>query len=132
RNELFIQSKISQNFDYLKAKDQIYKILDELDLEYLDLLLIHEPYENSLQIYDAMQEAYENKLIKSLGVSNCNENFLFCFMQKTTIKPVLNQCETHLLYQHKPLHKILQKHNIFLQSWSPFIANKNEILQNPL
>lgn len=55
----------------------IYKILDELDLEYLDLLLIHEPYENSLQIYDAMQEAFENKLIKSLGVSNFNENFTF-------------------------------------------------------
>ncbi|EAL5981485.1 aldo/keto reductase, partial [Campylobacter coli] len=80
RKELFIESKISQNLSYLQAKDMIYKILDELGLEYLDLLLIHEPYENSLQIYDAMQEAFENKLIKSLGVSNFNENLLFDFI----------------------------------------------------
>ncbi|HID0186314.1 TPA: aldo/keto reductase [Campylobacter coli] len=128
RKELFIESKISQNLSYLQAKDMIYKILDELDLEYLDLLLIHEPYENSLQIYDAMQEAFENKLIKSLGVSNFNENLLFDFIQKVTIKPVINQCETHLLYQQKSLHKALQKHDIFLQSWGPFIENKNKIL----
>ncbi|HEF9496072.1 TPA: aldo/keto reductase [Campylobacter coli] len=132
RKELFIESKISQNLSYLQAKDMIYKILDELDLEYLDLLLIHEPYENSLQIYDAMQEAFENKLIKSLGVSNFNENLLFDFIQKVTIKPVINQCETHLLYQQKSLHKALQKHDIFLQSWGPFIANKNKIFNHPL
>lgn len=132
RKELFIESKISQNLSYLQAKDMIYKILDELGLEYLDLLLIHEPYENSLQIYDTMQEAFENKLIKSLGVSNFNENLLFDFIQKVTIKPVINQCETHLLYQQKSLHKALQKHDIFLQSWSPFIANKNKIFNHPL
>ncbi|EAH5435514.1 aldo/keto reductase [Campylobacter jejuni] len=132
RNELFIVSKISQNFTFSQTKDQIYRILDELDLKYLDSLLIHEPYKNSLQMYEAMQEAYENKLLKSLGVSNFNENLLFDFMKKVMIKPVLNQCETHLLYQQKSLHKTLQKHNIFLQSWSPFIANKNEILKHSL
>ncbi|GAB0173039.1 aldo/keto reductase [Helicobacter trogontum] len=132
RDELFIESKISQNLNYLQTKDQILRILEELDLEYLDLLLIHEPYKNSLYMYDAMQEAFENKLIKSLGVSNFNENFLLEFMQKVVIKPVLNQCETHLLYQQKSLHKALQKHDILLQSWSPFIANKNEIFNHPI
>lgn len=132
RNELFIESKISQNFDYLQTKDQIYKILDELNLEYLDLLLIHEPYKNSYKIYEAMQEALEYKILRSLGVSNFNEALFIEFIQKVEIKPALNQCETHLFYQQKSLQKTLQKYGVFLQSWSPFMANKTEILQYPL
>lgn len=132
REELFVMSKISHNFNFLQTKEQIYRILEELSLGYLDLLLIHEPYSNSLEIYEAMQEAYESGLVKSLGVSNFNEKFLFKFMQKVAIKPVLNQCETHLLYQQKSLRIMLLKHDIFLQSWSPFIANQNGILKHSL
>ena len=130
RKELFLETKISQNASFSEAKNIIHKALDELQTDYLDLLLIHDNYSRSQEIYEAMQEAYKEGLIKALGISNFNANAYTLFIKEVEIMPTINQCQTHLFYQQKALRAAMKE--TILQSWSPFIAGRKEVFENDL
>ncbi|MCH5322468.1 MAG: aldo/keto reductase [Helicobacter sp.] len=130
RNELFIETKISQNATFSQAKEIIQKALDELQTDYIDLLLIHSNYSNSKEIYKAMEEAYKQGLIKALGISNFNAKAYSEFIKEVEVMPTINQCQTHLFYQQNALRAVMKE--TILQSWSPFIAGKKEVFENAL
>lgn len=130
RNELFIETKISQNATFSQAKEIIQKALDELQTDYIDLLLIHSNYSNSKEIYKAMEEAYKQGLIKALGISNFNAKAYSEFIKEVEVMPTINQCQTHLFYQQNALRAVMKE--TILQSWSPFIAGKKEVFENSL
>ena len=130
RKELFLETKISQNASFSEAKNIIHRALDELQTDYLDLLLIHDNYSRSKEIYEAMQEAYKQGLIKALGISNFNANAYTLFIKEVEIMPTINQCQTHLFYQQKALRAAMKE--TILQSWSPFIAGRKEVFENDL
>lgn len=130
RKELFLETKISQNASFSEAKNIIHRALDELQTDYLDLLLIHDNYSRSQEIYEAMQEAYKQGLIKALGISNFNANAYALFIKEVEIMPTINQCQTHLFYQQKALRATMKE--TILQSWSPFIAGRKEVFENDL
>ncbi|WP_276882320.1 aldo/keto reductase [Campylobacter cuniculorum] len=130
RKELFLETKISQNASFSEAKNIIHRALDELQTDYLDLLLIHDNYSRSKEIYEAMQEAYKQGLIKALGISNFNANAYALFIKEVEIMPTINQCQTHLFYQQKALRAAMKE--TILQSWSPFIAGRKEVFENDL
>lgn len=130
RKELFLETKISQNASFSEAKNIIHRALDELQTDYLDLLLIHDNYSRSQEIYEAMQEAYKQGLIKALGISNFNANAYALFIKEVEIMPTINQCQTHLFYQQKALRAAMKE--TILQSWSPFIAGRKEVFENDL
>lgn len=130
RKDLFLETKISQNVSFSVAKEMINRALDELQTDYIDLLLIHSNYANSKEIYKAMEEAYKQGLIKALGISNFNARAYSDFIKEVEIMPTINQCQTHLFYQQKPLRSVMKE--TILQSWSPFIGGRKKIFENAL
>ena len=130
RNELFITTKLSSNMPYKKAWQSIEGSLQNLGLEYVDLLLIHEPYANAKEMYKACEEAYHKGLIHAIGISNFYGKFLEDFLNYVNVKPVLNQVQAHIFFQQHALQKFLESKGIHLQAWSPLACGKNDIFTN--
>ena len=126
RKDLFITTKLySPGRSYEKAKSDIEKSLNNLQTDYIDLLLIHEPYKESLDMYRAMKEAYACGKIKAIGISNFNKNLYLDFISKCEIIPAVNQVECHVFYRQKDLQEILKNHGTVMQAWSPFACGRN-------
>lgn len=130
RNDLFITTKISSSMPYKKARQSIEGSLQNLGLEYVDLLVIHEPYANAKEMYKACEEAYHKGLIRAIGISNFYGRFLEDFLDSVRIKPVLNQVQAHIFFQQNDLKKFLESKNIHLQAWSPLACGRNGIFTN--
>lgn len=131
REELFVTTKIySPNTSYAKAKASIETSLRALQMEYVDLLLIHEPYPTSPEMYRAMEEAYREGKVRAIGVSNFNEGFYLNFLRSCQIVPAVNQVEAHILYQQEALRRCLHEHGTAMQAWSPFAAGRHGVLEN--
>lgn len=130
RDELFITTKLSSNMSYKKAWQSIESSLQNLGLEYVDLLLIHEPYANAKEMYKACEEAYHKGLIHAIGISNFYGRFLEDFLDSVRVKPVLNQVQAHIFFQQHTLQKFLESKDIHLQAWSPLACGKNGIFTN--
>ncbi|EMZ40678.1 aldo/keto reductase [Helicobacter bilis] len=130
RNELFITTKLSSNMPYKRAWQSIEQSLQNLGLEYVDLLVIHEPYANAKEMYKACEEAYHKGLIHAIGISNFYGRFLEDFLDYVRVKPVLNQVQAHIFFQQHTLQKFLESKGIHLQAWSPLACGKNGIFTN--
>lgn len=130
RDELFITTKLSSNMSYKKAWQSIERSLQNLGLEYVDLLLIHEPYANAKEMYKACEEAYHKGLVSAIGISNFYGKFLEDFLDSVNVKPVLNQVQAHIFFQQHTLQKFLESKGIHLQAWSPLACGKNNIFTN--
>lgn len=115
---------------YKKAWQSIEGSLQNLGLEYVDLLVIHEPYANAKEMYKACEEAYRKGLIRAIGISNFYGKFLEDFLDSVRVKPVLNQVQAHIFFQQHTLQKFLESKNIHLQAWSPLACGKNGIFTN--
>ncbi|EOB3875049.1 aldo/keto reductase [Campylobacter upsaliensis] len=130
RDELFITTKLSSNMPYTKAWQSIEQSLQNLGLEYVDLLLIHQPYENTKEMYQACEEAYHKGLTRAIGVANFYGEFLEDFLDSVRVVPALNQVQAHIFFQQNALKKFLESKNIHLQAWSPLACGKNDIFTN--
>ncbi|WP_285818469.1 aldo/keto reductase [Helicobacter bilis] len=130
RNELFITTKLSSNMPYKRAWQSIEQSLQNLGLEYVDLLVIHEPYANAKEMYKACEEAYHKGLIHAIGISNFYGRFLEDFLDSMRVKPVLNQVQAHIFFQQHTLQKFLESKGIHLQAWSPLACGRNGIFTN--
>lgn len=128
REELFITSKLHRpSSSYKLAKDGIERSLNELQLDYIDLLLIHEPYLEALEMYEAMKEAYKDNKIRAIGISNFNSKLYSEFIKLCGIVPAINQVETHVFYQQHELQELMGMHGTHMEAWSPFTAGKKNI-----
>lgn len=133
RDEIFITTKLySPSTTYKKAKAAIEDSLKELQTDYIDLLLIHEPYSSSLDMYKAMKEAYKDGKIRALGISNFSAARYLNFIQSCGIMPAVNQVEAHAFYQQKSLQSVLEQYGTRMEAWSPFAAGKNQFFTNPI
>ena len=133
RNNLFITTKLySPSTSYKKAKADIEKSLNNLQTNYIDLLFIHEPYKESVEMYQAMKEAYSAGKIRAIGISNFNKQQYLDFIKSCEIIPVLNQVECHIFYRQKALQDVLEQNGTYMQAWSPFACGKNNFFKNPV
>lgn len=133
RKELFITTKIYRiSNSYKKAKQAIAESLKNLQVEYIDLLLLHEPYHQGPQMYKALEEAYQKGIIKSIGISNYNEKWYQEFIKDCTVIPAVNQVEVHIGFQKWEFQELLKQNGTIMQAWSPLgqgmINMDNEIL----
>ena len=131
REDIFITSKLwLQDYGYENAKKGIENSLKALDVEYIDLYLLHQPYGDYLGAWQALEEAvYEGK-IKSIGVSNITVNLWNKFKDGMTIMPVVNQVEFNPFIQQKELRKIMKENNILLEAWYPLGHGNKDLLEN--
>lgn len=131
REKIFITTKVCRpNNSYHGTKKQIERALNELQLDYIDLFLIHEPYAESQEMYQAMKETCEDGKIVSLGVSNFHEDFFEKFIKQCGLVPAVNQVEAHIFWNRKRLQNLVEKSGTCMEAWSPFAAGKGDIFGN--
>ncbi|CAH0994357.1 Glyoxal reductase [Emticicia aquatica] len=133
REELFITTKLwVQDTGYENTKAAFQKSLDRLQLEYLDLYLIHQPYGDIFGSWRAMEEFYEAGKVRAIGVSNFQPDRVIDLMMFNKIVPAVNQVETHPFNQQIDNQAFLQENDIQIESWGPFAEGKNDIFKNEL
>lgn len=133
RAELFITTKVwISNGGYEKAKASIEDSLKKLKTDYIDLLLIHQPFNDYYGTYRAMTEAYKTGKIRAIGVSNFYPDRLIDFCQFQEVVPAVNQVETHPFQQQKAAHDIMNKYGVQHQSWGPFAEGRKDMFSNPV
>ena len=133
REEIFITTKVwISNAGYEKAKESIEKSLRKLQTDYVDLLLIHQPFGDYYGTYRAMEEAYKEGKARALGVSNFYPDRYLDLFHFAEIKPAVNQVETHVFQQQKTARKYMEKYGTQVMSWGPFAEGKNDYFQNPV
>lgn len=133
REELFITTKIWINhISEEKALKACENSLQKLGLDYVDLYLIHMPYNDVYGAWRAMSKLYQEGRIKALGVSNFSRDKLVDFCLNNTIKPAINQVECHPLYARFNMQQIAKDLSVTLQSWASFGKGSNGVLKNPI
>lgn len=131
REELFITTKVwISNAGYEKAKKSIEESLKKLQLVYLDLLLIHQPFSDYYGTYRAMEELYKEGKIRAIGVSNFYPDRLIDLIQFNEVVPAINQVETHPFNQQVKAQEIMKKYGVQIESWGPFAEGKNDMFAN--
>lgn len=133
REDLFITTKIwISNAGYEKAKASIEESLRKLQTDYIDLLLIHQPFGDYYGTYRAMEEAYRAGKVRAIGVSNFYPDRYLDLAHFAEIKPAVNQVETHVFQQQKIAKEYLEKNGTQIMSWGPFAEGKNDHFNNPV
>ncbi len=133
REELFITTKIwISNAGYEKAKESIQASLGKLQTDYIDLLLIHQPFGDYYGSYRAMEEAYQAGKVRAIGVSNFYPDRYLDLFHFAETKPAVNQVETHVFQQQKVARGYMEKYGTKTMSWGPFAEGKNNYFQNPV
>jgi diketogulonate reductase-like aldo/keto reductase len=133
REELFVTTKLwIQDVGYEPTKKAFEKSLQRLQLDTLDLYLIHQPLGDVYGAWRAMEELYRAGRIRAIGVSNFPPDRIMDLIIHNEVTPAVNQIETHPFNQQIETQKFLQETNVQIESWGPFAEGKNNIFQNEL
>ena len=131
REDFFITSKIwISNFGYEKAKTSIEKSLARLQTDYIDLMLLQQPFNDYYGAYRALEEYYKAGKIKAIGVSNFSPDRLADLAIFNDITPMVNQVETHVFNQQLEAQKTMAEYGVQIESWGPFAEGKNNLFTN--
>lgn len=132
REELFITTKLwISNAGYDKAKASIEESLRKLQLDYLDLVLIHQPLGDYYGTYRAMQDLYKEGKIKAIGVSNFFSDRLVDLTLFNEVVPAVNQIEVNAFHQRVEDQKVMEKYQVQIEAWAPFAEGRNGMFTNP-
>ena len=133
RDELFVTTKVwISNAGYEKARASIDASLKRLQSDYIDLLLIHQPFGDYYGTYRAMEEAYRAGKLRAIGVSNFYPDRLIDICQFAEVTPAVNQVETHVFQQQRVAHQYMEKYGVQHESWGPFAEGRKDFFTNPV
>lgn len=133
RSELFLTTKVwISNAGYEKAKASIDISLQNLRTDYIDLLLIHQPFGDYYGTWRAMEEAYRAGKLRAIGVSNFYPDRLVDLCRFVNIKPMVNQVETHVFQQQTQAREWMNKYGVAHESWGPFAEGRKDFFTNPV
>lgn len=133
RSDLFVTTKLwIEDATYEGAKAAFERSLNKLQLDYLDLWLIHQPYGDVYGAWRAMEELYKAGRIRAIGVSNFYPDRLLDFVLHNEIVPAVNQIEIHPFHQQDEAQTLLQEYNVQPEAWGPFAEGKNGLFSNEL
>lgn len=131
RDEVFIVSKIwISNYGYEKAKTSIDESLRRLQTDYIDLMLLHQPFCDRYGAYRALEEAYREGKLRSIGVSNFYPDHLIDLASNVEVKPMVNQVETHVFCQQRQPQKYIEELGCQIMSWGPLAEGRNGFFTN--
>lgn len=121
RKELFITTKVwIDNYGYEKTKKSVLESLKKLKTDYIDLMLLHQPFNDIYGAYNALIDLYKEKKLKAIGVSNFYPDRLVDLANFAEIPPMVNQVECHPFFQQTDAQKWNEKYGCFLEAWAPF------------
>ncbi|RLJ86996.1 aldo/keto reductase [Planococcus citreus] len=133
REDLFITTKLwVEHTGYEQTKKAFFDSLERLQLDYLDLYLIHQPFGDIYGSWRAMEELYKEGKIRAIGVSNFHPDRLVDLIVHNEISPAVNQVETHPFCQQIESHQLMKDNNVQIESWGPFAEGKNSMFQNEI
>ena len=133
REDLFITTKLwISEYGYEKTKKSIEGSLERLQLDYIDLLLIHQPFNDYYGAYRAMEEFYKAGKLKAIGISNFHPDRLVDFVHFNEIVPQVNQVEVHPFHQQEEAHEVMKRKKVQIQAWAPFAEGKHNLFTNEL
>lgn len=131
RSDIFIVSKVwISNYGYEKAKASIDDSLRKLQTDYIDLMLLHQPFCDRYGAYRALEDAYREGKLRAIGVSNFYPDHLIDLASNVDIVPAVNQVETHVFNQQTEAQKIMEEFGTHIMSWGPLAEGRNNLFSN--
>ncbi len=133
RDELFIVTKIwISNYGYERAKASIDESLRRLGTDYIDLMLLHQPFCDRYGAYRALEDAYKAGKLRAIGVSNFYPDHFIDLASNVEIPPMVNQVETHVFDQQVQPQKYMEEYGCRIMSWGPLAEGRNNFFTNPV
>lgn len=133
REEIFLTTKLwVQDFGYENAKKAIQTCMDKLGVDYLDLLLIHQPVGDYIGAYRAMEEACKEGKVRAIGVSNFYPARLADLIMTVDVVPAVNQVELHPFFQQPQALEVMKEYGVQPEAWGPFAEGQFGIFTNPV
>ncbi len=133
RDELFLTSKVwIENFGYEECKKSVLESMDKLRTDYLDLMLLHQPYGDTYGAWRALEELYREGKLRAIGISNHYVDRMVEFASFVSVPPMVNQMEVHPLNQQLELKPWADKYHIQLEAWAPFGEGRKGLFDNPI
>ena len=133
REDILVVSKVwISNYGYEKAKASIDESLRKLGTDYIDLMLLHQPFCDRYGAYRALEEAYKEGKLRAIGVSNFYPDHLIDLASNVEIPPMVNQVETHVFDQQVQAQKYMEEYGCRIMSWGPLAEGRNNFFSNPV
>lgn len=133
RKEIFLTTKVwIEHYGYEQAKESVLQSMEKLKTDYIDLVLLHQPFADYYGAYRALEDLYEEGKLSAIGVSNFYPDRLVDIASFAHIKPMVNQIETHPLNQQIEGHEWLEKYGVIHEAWAPFGEGRGNMFTNPV
>lgn len=133
RKEIFLTTKVwIEHYGYDAAKKSVLQSMEKLKIDYIDLVLLHQPFADYYGAYRALEDLYEEGKLRAIGISNFSPDRLVDLASFARIRPMVNQIETHPLNQQIEAHKWLEKYNVIHEAWAPFGEGRGNMFSNPV
>lgn len=132
REEIFLTTKIwIEHYGYEQAKASVLESMRKLRTDYLDLVLLHQPFSDYYGAYRALEDLYEAGNIRAIGISNFYPDRMVDIASFARIRPMVNQVEVHPLHQQSEAKQWLDKYGIQMEAWAPFGEGRGGLFTNP-
>ena len=133
REELFITTKVwIDNYGYEKTRESVLKSMKKLQVDYIDLVLLHQPFSDYYGAYHALENLYKEGKLKAIGVSNFYPDRLSDICAFNEIMPQVNQVETNVFNAQFEAQKNMEKNQVQIEAWAPFAEGRNNMFENPV
>jgi 2,5-diketo-D-gluconate reductase A len=133
RGDIFLTTKVwVEHYGYEEAKKSVLTSMEKLGTDYIDLMLLHQPFNDYYGAYRALEDLYEEGKLKAIGVSNFYPDRLVDIASFTKIPPMVNQVETHIFNQQKTAKEYMDKYGVQIEAWAPFGEGRGGTFDNPV
>lgn len=131
REEIFLTTKVwIEHYGYENARQSVLESMKKLQTDYLDLVLLHQPFGDTYGAWRALEDLYEEGRIRAIGISNFYVDRMVEFVNFNRIKPMITQMEVHIFNQQKQLKEYADKYNVQLEAWAPFGEGRGNTFDN--
>ncbi len=133
REDIFLTTKVwIEHYGYDETKKSILVSMEKLKTDYIDLVLLHQPFANYYSAWRALEDLYEEGKIRAIGISNFYPDRMVDICSFSRIRPMVNQVETHPFNQQIEAQKWMEKYGVQIEAWAPLAECRNGLLQNPV
>ena len=133
REDIFLTTKVwIEHYGYEKAKKSVLESMRKLRTDYLDLVLLHQPFSDYYGTYRALEDLYYEGKLRAIGVSNFYPDRLVDIASFSRVKPMVNQVETHPFHQQAEAKKWMDKLGVQIEAWAPFGEGRGGLFENPV